>query len=83
MRRGKKLNGRLIHNDLQRVQTLQKMSRQVKGDTLQGFCDKERVKGWRAKNGQSEGRVKNNWRYADKALKLIGDDKNVSTCDTI
>ena len=21
-------------------------------------------------------RVKNNWRYADKALKLIGDDKN-------
>ena len=30
----------------------------------------------RAKNGQNEGCVKNNWRYADKALKLIGDDKN-------
>lgn len=28
-------------------------------------------------------RAKNNWRYADKASKLIGDDKNVSTCDTI
>ena len=36
---------------------------------------RELIKG-RAKNGQSEGRVKNNWRYADKALKLIGDDKN-------
>ena len=27
-------------------------------------------------NGQNEGCVKNNWRYADKAKKLIGDDKN-------
>lgn len=27
-------------------------------------------------NGQNEGCVKNKWRYADKALKLIGDDKN-------
>ena len=27
-------------------------------------------------NGQNEGCIKNNWRYADKALKLIGDDKN-------
>lgn len=28
-----------VHNDLQRVQTLQEMPREVKGDTLQGFCD--------------------------------------------